>query len=40
VRAKKVAALGLTPEECKEIGRLNAEADMTDFENVHFVYHF
>jgi hypothetical protein len=40
VHAKKVAALGLTHEECKETSRLSGEADMTDFENFHFVYPF
>jgi ACS family allantoate permease-like MFS transporter len=37
-RAKKIAELGMSEEESRRQGLLNAEDDMTDFENIHFVY--
>lgn len=37
-REQKVAAMGLGEDECHRIGKLNAEEDMTDLENVHFRY--
>ena len=37
-RDKMVAALGLSPAEAIHQGRLNAESDMTDYENIHFRY--
>ncbi|KAF9878393.1 hypothetical protein CkaCkLH20_03885 [Colletotrichum karsti] len=37
-RAKKIAESGLSEEECRRQGLLNAEDDMTDFDNIHFVY--
>ncbi|CAI7587773.1 unnamed protein product [Penicillium glandicola] len=37
-RDKVVADLGLTEEASAHQGRLNAESDMTDFENIHFRY--
>jgi ACS family allantoate permease-like MFS transporter len=35
-----VADMGLTPEESLHQGSLNAESDMTDFENIHFRYSY
>jgi hypothetical protein len=35
-RDAKVAAMGLTPEQCAIQGRINAENDMTDWANIHF----
>lgn len=37
-RAALIADMGLTAEESLHQGRLNAESDMTDYENVHFKY--
>ncbi|KAF7185621.1 putative transporter [Pseudocercospora fuligena] len=37
-RDRQVAAMGLTEEECKLRGKMNAEEDMTDVENVFFRY--
>ncbi|KAL5319059.1 hypothetical protein ACEPPN_014129 [Leptodophora sp. 'Broadleaf-Isolate-01'] len=37
-RAKKIAEMGISPEESARIGAMNAEADMTDFDNIHFKY--
>lgn len=37
-KAKMVAELGLTPEQSAHEGQLNAESDMTDWENIHFKY--
>ncbi|KAF2770249.1 MFS general substrate transporter [Teratosphaeria nubilosa] len=34
-----VGQMGLTSEEAERAGKLAAEEDMTDFENVHFRYH-
>lgn len=39
-RARLVADMGLTPEESLHQGALNAESDMTDFENIHFRYSY
>ena len=33
-----VQALGLSREQALHQGRLNAESDMTDYENIHFRY--
>jgi ACS family allantoate permease-like MFS transporter len=30
----------MTEEESDRQGKLNAEADMTDFENIHFKYQY
>ncbi|KAI0399851.1 major facilitator superfamily domain-containing protein [Xylaria palmicola] len=37
-RAKIVEEMGISAEESERLGRLNAEADMTDLENIHFRY--
>lgn len=37
-RDKVVAEVGMTQEEADHQGRLNAESDMTDVENIHFRY--
>ncbi|KAH7410564.1 major facilitator superfamily domain-containing protein [Cadophora sp. MPI-SDFR-AT-0126] len=37
-RAKKIAEMGISPEESARIGAMNAEADITDFDNIHFKY--
>jgi MFS transporter, ACS family, allantoate permease len=37
-RRNKIAELGMSEEESHRQGLLNAENDMTDFENIHFVY--
>lgn len=37
-RAKKIAEMSLSSDECRRMGMLNAEEDMTDYENVHFKY--
>ncbi|KAI0204337.1 MFS general substrate transporter [Astrocystis sublimbata] len=37
-RAKLIEAMGITPEESERLGKLNAELDMTDQENIHFKY--
>lgn len=37
-RAALIAEMGLTEEESAHQGRLNAESDMTDVENIHFKY--
>lgn len=37
-RAALVAGLGFTEQESLHQGKLNAESDMTDYENIHFRY--
>ncbi|KAJ5272457.1 MFS general substrate transporter [Penicillium angulare] len=37
-RAKLIADLGMSEEESGHQGRLNAELDMTDYENIRFKY--
>lgn len=37
-RDKAIEAMGLTKQEAEHQGRLNAEMDMTDYENIHFRY--
>ncbi|KAL6690541.1 MFS general substrate transporter [Trichoderma pleuroticola] len=37
-RAKKVAEMGMTPEESIYQGKINGESDMTDWQNIHFRY--
>ncbi|KAK0120314.1 hypothetical protein ONS95_011720 [Cadophora gregata] len=37
-RAKKIAEMGISPDESARIGAMNAEADMNDFDNIHFKY--
>lgn len=39
-RALAIQEQGLTDEESERQGKLNAEADMTDYENVHFKYQY
>ncbi|KAI3318913.1 MFS general substrate transporter [Xylariaceae sp. AK1471] len=39
-RAKIIQEMGISPEESERLGKLNAEADMTDQENIHFKYQF
>ncbi|KAL4738450.1 major facilitator superfamily transporter [Aspergillus similis] len=39
-RDKLVAEMGLSEEECERAGRVNAEKDMTDRENVFFRYKY
>lgn len=37
-RAALIEEMGFTEEESAHQGRLNAESDMTDTENIHFKY--
>ncbi|KAI1264399.1 MFS general substrate transporter [Xylariaceae sp. FL1019] len=37
-RDKLVAGMGISPEESQRLGKINAENDMTDQENIHFRY--
>lgn len=37
-RAALIAEMGFTEEESAHQGRINAESDMTDYENIHFKY--
>ncbi|KAI8626315.1 MFS general substrate transporter [Xylariaceae sp. FL1651] len=37
-RAKIIEEMGISPEESERLGKLNAEADMTDQDNIHFKY--
>lgn len=39
-RAAMVYEMGLSQEESEREGKLNAEADMTDRENIHFRYSY
>ncbi|KAI0102626.1 major facilitator superfamily domain-containing protein [Nemania sp. FL0031] len=39
-RAKIIQDRGISQEESERLGKLNAEADMTDQENIHFIYQF
>ncbi|KAJ5113980.1 hypothetical protein N7456_002514 [Penicillium angulare] len=39
-RAKLISDLGMSEEDSGHQGRLNAESDMTDYENIHFKYSF
>ncbi|TDZ19885.1 putative transporter [Colletotrichum orbiculare MAFF 240422] len=39
-RAKIIRDQGILDEESERLGRLNAEADMTDRENIHFKYKY
>ncbi|EXA35910.1 related to DAL5-Allantoate and ureidosuccinate permease [Fusarium oxysporum] len=39
-RAKMIREQGISEEESERLGRLNAEADMTDWENIHFKYKY
>ncbi|KAL4911474.1 hypothetical protein BDW74DRAFT_164934 [Aspergillus multicolor] len=39
-RDRVVASMGLSEEECERLGRVNAEGDMTDRENIHFRYKY
>ncbi|TGJ76829.1 hypothetical protein E0Z10_g10810 [Xylaria hypoxylon] len=39
-RAKLIRDMGISPEDSERLGALNAEADMTDQENLHFKYQF
>ncbi|KAF5659040.1 major facilitator superfamily transporter [Fusarium circinatum] len=39
-RAKMIREQGISEEESERLGRLNAEADMTDRENIHFKYKY
>ncbi|KAF4921619.1 putative transporter [Colletotrichum viniferum] len=39
-RAKLIREQGLSEEESERLGKLNAEADMTDRENIHFKYKY
>lgn len=39
-RAKIVEEQGITAEESERLGKLNAEQDMTDRENIHFRYKY
>lgn len=39
-RARLIAEMGISPEESARLGQLNAEADMTDRENIHFKYKY
>lgn len=37
-RARLISQLGLSEAESLHQGKLNAESDMTDYENIHFKY--
>ncbi|KAL7935687.1 major facilitator superfamily domain-containing protein [Trichoderma chlorosporum] len=37
-RAKKIAEMGMTPEQSARQGKINGESDMTDRQNLHFKY--
>lgn len=39
-RAKVIQEQGISEEESERLGKLNAEADMTDRENIHFRYKY
>lgn len=39
-RAQLIAEMGISQEESARLGQLNAEADMTDRENIHFKYKY
>lgn len=39
-RAKIIAERGISEEEVVRLGKLNAEADMTDRENIFFKYQY
>ncbi|KAL3475449.1 MFS general substrate transporter [Aspergillus californicus] len=39
-RAHIIAEMGVSPEDCARLGKLNAESDMTDRENVYFRYQY
>lgn len=39
-RAKIIRDQGISEEESERLGKLNAEADMTDRENIHFKYKY
>ncbi|KAH7311398.1 major facilitator superfamily domain-containing protein [Stachybotrys elegans] len=39
-RAKLISEQGISKEESERLGKLNAEKDMTDRENIHFKYSF
>ncbi|KAF4496250.1 major facilitator superfamily transporter [Fusarium agapanthi] len=39
-RAKMIREQGISEEESERLGRLNAEGDMTDRENIHFKYKY
>ncbi|KAK1842642.1 major facilitator superfamily transporter [Colletotrichum chrysophilum] len=39
-RAKLIREQGISEEESERLGKLNAEADMTDRENIHFKYKY
>ncbi|KAL2210225.1 MFS general substrate transporter [Sarocladium strictum] len=39
-RAKLIAEQGIDAEESERLGKINAEADMTDMENIHFKYKY
>jgi ACS family allantoate permease-like MFS transporter len=39
-RAKIIRAQGISEEESLRLGNLNAEADMTDRENIYFKYKY
>jgi hypothetical protein len=38
--AKIIREQGIPEEESERLGKLNAEADMTDRENIHFKYQY
>ncbi|EHK22945.1 uncharacterized protein TRIVIDRAFT_150101 [Trichoderma virens Gv29-8] len=37
-RAKRVAEMGMTPEQSEYQGKINGESGMTDWQNIHFRY--
>lgn len=39
-RGKMIQEQGISMEESERLGKLNAEADMTDRENIHFRYKY
>lgn len=39
-RAKIIQEQGISEEESERLGKMNAEADMTDRENIHFKYKY
>lgn len=37
-RAKIIKEMGMTPEQSAHQGKINGESDMTDRQNIHFIY--
>ena len=39
-RGKLIAERGVAPDEAERLGKLNAETDMTDRDNIFFKYQY